>query len=55
MGTRDRAGDPWATEAREFLRKRLIGRQVDVKMEYTRKIGAVGPGKGAAPVCVLHC
>lgn len=41
MGTRDRAPDTWATEAKEFLRKRLIGRDVEVKMEYTRKVPAV--------------
>eukprot|EP00798_Chlamydomonas_sp_ICE-L_P007216 gene7216-323_t len=38
MGTRDRPGENWATEAKDFLRKKLIGREVEVKMEYTRKI-----------------
>jgi len=31
-------GEPFALEAKEFLRSRLIGREVSVKMEYTRKI-----------------
>jgi staphylococcal nuclease domain-containing protein 1 len=38
MSTRDRTADPYATEAKEFLRKKLVGRDVEVKMEYTRKI-----------------
>jgi hypothetical protein len=38
MGTRDRAADPWAPDGREFLRKKLIGREVVVAMEYNRKI-----------------
>mmetsp|Transcript_6774 Transcript_6774/g.14968 ORF Transcript_6774/g.14968 Transcript_6774/m.14968 type:complete len:971 (+) Transcript_6774:79-2991(+) len=42
MSTRDRPADPWATDAKEFLRKRLIGREVEVKMEYTRKVPAAG-------------
>ena len=37
MGTRDRQPDPWALEAKEFLRQRLIGKQVSVSLEYTRK------------------
>ncbi|KAM0982066.1 ribonuclease TUDOR 2-like [Malus sylvestris] len=37
---------PYAREAKEFLRTRLIGRQVNVQMEYSRK---VVPGEGAAP------
>ncbi|CAF1880639.1 unnamed protein product [Brassica oleracea] len=35
---------PYAREAREFLRQRLIGKQVIVQMEYSRK---VTPGEGA--------
>ncbi|GFR42157.1 hypothetical protein Agub_g3009 [Astrephomene gubernaculifera] len=35
---RERSGEPWASEAREFLRKRVIGRAVEVRMEYTRKV-----------------
>ncbi|RRT66319.1 hypothetical protein B296_00037893 [Ensete ventricosum] len=35
---------PYAREAREFLRTRLIGHQVNVSMEYSRKVGvADGP------------
>lgn len=40
MGTRERQPDDWAVEAKEFLRKKLIGQEVHVKMEYTRKIQA---------------
>lgn len=32
MGSRDRPSEPWATDAKEFLRKKLIGREVAVKM-----------------------
>ncbi|KAG2491495.1 hypothetical protein HYH03_010073 [Edaphochlamys debaryana] len=35
---RERPAEPWATEAKDFLRKKLIGKQVDVKMEYNRKV-----------------
>ncbi|GLC57824.1 hypothetical protein PLESTB_001270800 [Pleodorina starrii] len=35
---RDRPAEAWATEAKEFLRKRIIGRPVEVKMEYNRKV-----------------
>ncbi len=38
MGTRDRQPDPWAMDGREFLRKKLIGKEVVVHMEYNRKI-----------------
>eukprot|EP00878_Enallax_costatus_P006933 GHUV01007265.1.p1 GENE.GHUV01007265.1~~GHUV01007265.1.p1 ORF type:complete len:560 (+),score=208.13 GHUV01007265.1:80-1759(+) len=49
-GGRDRAPEPYGLDAREFLRKKLIGKDVTVKMEYTRKIGPVMPGAdGAAP------
>ncbi|KAL1203817.1 Ribonuclease TUDOR 2 [Cardamine amara subsp. amara] len=34
---------PYAREAREFLRQRLIGKEVNVQMEYSRK---VSPGDG---------
>lgn len=47
-GGRDRAPEPYGLDAREFLRKKLIGKEVTVKMEYTRKIGFV-PGQEAAP------
>jgi hypothetical protein len=46
-GGRDRAPEPHGLEAREFLRKKLIGKDVTVKMEYTRKIGMM-PGQAAA-------
>ncbi|XP_022771297.1 ribonuclease TUDOR 1-like isoform X2 [Durio zibethinus] len=35
---RDEKPAAYAREAREFLRTRLIGRQVDVQMEYSRKV-----------------
>ncbi|KAJ4728918.1 Ribonuclease [Melia azedarach] len=42
----------YAREAREFLRTRLIGRQVNVQMEYSRKVnlteGPAGSAAGAA-------
>ncbi|XP_077226647.1 ribonuclease TUDOR 1-like [Tasmannia lanceolata] len=41
---RDEKPAPYAREARDFLRTRLIGRQVNVSMEYSRKVGMVdGP------------
>ncbi|THU53720.1 hypothetical protein C4D60_Mb10t17430 [Musa balbisiana] len=41
---RDEKPAPYAREAREFLRTRLIGHQVNVSMEYSRKVGvADGP------------
>ncbi|XP_026377143.1 ribonuclease TUDOR 1-like [Papaver somniferum] len=46
---RDEKPAPYAREAREFLRTRLIGRQVNVSMEYSRKVGTVdGPVPAAA-------
>ncbi|KAF7840208.1 ribonuclease TUDOR 1-like [Senna tora] len=36
---RDEKPAPYAREAKEFLRTRLIGRQVNVQMEYSRKVG----------------
>ncbi|XP_029117522.1 ribonuclease TUDOR 1 isoform X2 [Elaeis guineensis] len=47
---RDEKPAPYAREAREFLRTRLIGRQVNVSMEYSRKVSlADGPNPvGAA-------
>ncbi|TKY60512.1 Staphylococcal nuclease domain-containing protein 1 [Spatholobus suberectus] len=42
---RDEKPAPYAREAKEFLRTRLIDRQVNVQMEYSRK---VGPADGSA-------
>ncbi|KAK7316871.1 hypothetical protein RJT34_00642 [Clitoria ternatea] len=42
---RDEKPAPYAREAKEFLRTRLIGRQVNVEMEYSRK---VAPTDGSA-------
>ncbi|KAL6003572.1 Translin-1 [Asimina triloba] len=44
---RDEKPAPYAREAREFLRQRLIGQQVNVSMEYSRKVGLVD---GPSPV-----
>ncbi|GBF98194.1 hypothetical protein Rsub_10694 [Raphidocelis subcapitata] len=49
VGVRDRPPEPHGNEAREFLRKKLIGKEVTVKMEYTRKVQAPGASEGAAP------
>lgn len=38
MGTREREPEDWAVEAKDFLRKLLIGKEVNVQMEYTRKV-----------------
>ncbi|XP_073036782.1 ribonuclease TUDOR 1-like [Primulina eburnea] len=35
---KDQKPDPYARDAKEFLRTRLIGRQVHVAMEYSRKV-----------------
>lgn len=42
MATRERKADAWAHEAKDFLRKLLIGKNVDVQMEYNRKIPPQG-------------
>ncbi|XP_059291594.1 ribonuclease TUDOR 1 [Lycium ferocissimum] len=48
---RDEKPAPYAREAKEFLRNRLIGRQVHVSMEYSRKVsmadGPAAPAGGA--------
>ncbi|KAF5459553.1 hypothetical protein F2P56_019492 [Juglans regia] len=44
---RDEKPAPYAREAREFLRTRLIGRQVNVQMEYSRKV-SMADGSAAA-------
>ena len=36
---RGQKSEPWAIEAKEFLRKRCVGKKCTVKMEYARKIG----------------
>ncbi|OVA17327.1 Tudor domain [Macleaya cordata] len=43
---RDEKPAPYAREAKEFLRTRLIGRQVNVSMEYSRKVSMA---EGAVP------
>lgn len=44
MGRKDEKPAPYAREAKEYLRTRLIGKQVYVTMEYSRKVvGTDGP------------
>nr|CAN83456.1 hypothetical protein VITISV_034601 [Vitis vinifera] len=51
---RDERPAPYAREAREFLRTRLIGQQVNVSMEYSRKVGlADGPTTASADSRVM--
>ncbi|KAF5743635.1 TUDOR-SN protein 1 isoform 1 [Tripterygium wilfordii] len=51
---RDEKPAPYAREAKEFLRTRLIGRQVNVQMEYSRKVSmADGPTAGPADSRVM--
>lgn len=45
---RDEKPSNFAREAKEFLRTRLIGKQVSVEMEYSRRISTVD-GQNAAP------
>jgi hypothetical protein len=49
VGARDRQPEPYALDARDFLRKKLIGKEVTVKMEYTRKIGFTPGQEAPAP------
>ncbi|KAF3629234.1 hypothetical protein FXO38_06793 [Capsicum annuum] len=48
---KDEKPAPYAREAKEFLRNRLIGKQVNVSMEYSRKVsmadGPAAPTSGA--------
>ncbi|XP_052175599.1 ribonuclease TUDOR 1-like [Diospyros lotus] len=47
---KDEKPAPYAREAKELLRQRLIGRQVSVSMEYSRKVGmADAPSATASP------
>eukprot|EP00213_Chloropicon_mariensis_P002107 CAMPEP_0197482766 /NCGR_PEP_ID=MMETSP1309-20131121/56526_1 /TAXON_ID=464262 /ORGANISM="Genus nov. species nov., Strain RCC998" /LENGTH=951 /DNA_ID=CAMNT_0043025321 /DNA_START=340 /DNA_END=3195 /DNA_ORIENTATION=+ len=43
-------GEPYAVQAKEFLRQKAVGKEVTVKMEYQRKvpIGGAAPVEGAA-------
>ena len=43
--------EPFAWEAREFLRSRLIGRKVTVGIDYIRPLPNPGPGQDAERVC----
>ena len=43
---RGQKSEPWAVEAKEFLRKRCVGKPCRVKMEYARKVAAGGGADG---------
>jgi staphylococcal nuclease domain-containing protein 1 len=47
----DEKEDPFAWEAREFLRSRLIGRKVTVGIDYIRSLPNAGPGQETERVC----
>ncbi|KAL6996806.1 Translin-1 [Sarracenia purpurea var. burkii] len=48
---RDEKPAPYAREAKEFLRTRIIGRQVNASMEYSRKVSMTdGPNTAAGSV-----
>lgn len=44
---RGQKSEPWAVEAKEFLRKRTVGKKCRVRMEYARKVGGEQGGVGA--------
>lgn len=46
--TRNRPDEPWAFDAKEFVRKRLIGKKVTVVVEYSRD-PVVGVSGNAPP------
>lgn len=48
MGTRNRADEPWAFDAKEYVRKRYIGKKVTVVLEYSRD-ALTNSAPGAAP------
>ncbi|XP_075490164.1 ribonuclease TUDOR 1-like isoform X1 [Primulina tabacum] len=54
---KDQKPDPYARDAKEFLRTRIIGRQVQVSMEYSRKVslvdGTAAASSGAAEMRVM--
>ncbi|KAH9328340.1 hypothetical protein KI387_000448 [Taxus chinensis] len=53
MGRKDEKPAPYAREAKEYLRTRLIGKQVYVTMEYSRKVAVTdGPAPSPAPSAV---
>nr|CAG4645365.1 EOG090X01F7 [Lynceus sp. MCZ IZ 141354] len=43
---------PWMFEAREFLRKRLIGKKVDITVDYIQAASAQYPEKVCCSVCI---
>ena len=47
----DEKEEPFAWEAREFLRSRLVGRKVTVGIDYIRPLPNAGPGQDTERVC----
>jgi staphylococcal nuclease domain-containing protein 1 len=47
QGRKDEKPEPWAWEAKEFLRKKFIGKKVKVTLDYTRE--PMGPGGTEPP------
>jgi staphylococcal nuclease domain-containing protein 1 len=47
QGRKDEKPEPWAYEAKEFLRKKFIGKKVKVTLDYTRE--PMGPGGTEPP------
>jgi staphylococcal nuclease domain-containing protein 1 len=47
QGRKDTAGEPFSYEAKEFLRKKFIGKKVKATIDYTRE--PMGPGGTAPP------
>ena len=58
-GRRGEPGEPWSADAKECLRKALVGKAVTVTAAYDRAVpaggaAAAGAGAGAAPTVTLH-
>merc|ERR1719197_1835198 len=47
---KDEKPEPWAWEAKEFLRKKFIGKKVKVTLDYTRE--PMGPGGTEPPAAM---
>ncbi len=47
LGRRGDTPEPWAVEAKEYLRSKYIGRTLEVAVEYTRKDAVPGGGEGS--------
>lgn len=53
-GRRGEPGEPWAAEAKETLRKALVGKAVTVTAAYDRKVPAGGAAAAPGAEIVLH-